>query len=497
MRKLIIFLFIVGFTSCDSFLDVNPSDSYSIDTYWTGEENYDAALAGVYNNLTSEFRLIAVETEMLTPNAFDYGVFDANAIAMGRALSTTGEFQTWWRWGFRGIGRANTLLDNINEDSPLSESKKNQMKGEALFLRAFFYSYLVDVFGGLPLIIETPNNETQGELPRSPKQDVVNLIIKDLTEAANLLPSTPVDIGRATKGAALALKARTLLYNNRWTEAAQTAKEVIDLGVYSLFSDYREMYLPSNQNNEEVIFDAQYLRPYSVHVGDHHIYTWGRPVPLKDLVDAYLMIDGKTITESNLYDPENPYENRDPRLHQTIVIPGYPFNGKIQKEGQNPVHHTGYGQKKITSYSDNETIDIPLGQSDLNVILIRYAEVLLTYAEALNEAGSAPNDEVYWALNQIRKRPTVNMPEIETGLNKEQMREVIRLERRIELALENRYYSDIRRWKTAEVVNNGPIYNSKGEVIETRSFNKDRDYLWAIPHVEIQENPALTQNPGW
>lgn len=497
MRKLIIFLFLIGLISCDSLLDVNPSDSYSIDTYWTGIENYDAALAGIYNNLRSNFRLIAGETEMLTPNAFDYGVYDANAIAMGRALSTTNEFLLWWQWGYRGIGRANTFLDHIKEDSPLPESRKSQMKGEALFLRALFYSYLVEVFGGVPLITETPNNETHGKLPRSSKQDVVNLIINDLTEAANLLPVNPSNIGRATKGAALSLKARIFLYNQRWAEAAQAAKEVIDLEAYSLFPDYRGMFLPANENNEEIIFDVQYLRPFSVHVGDHYIYTWGRPVPLKDLVDAYLMLDGKTITESILYDPKNPYENRDPRLHQTVVIPGYLYNGEIQKEGEIPVHHTGYGQKKLTSYPDNETIFIPLGQSDLNVILIRYAEVLLTYAEALNEVSNAPNNEVYLALNQIRKRPTVNMPEIETGLNKEQMRDVIRLERRIELALENHYYFDIKRWRTAEIVNNGPVFNSKGEAIEIRTFNKDRDYLWAIPHVEIQENPALTQNPGW
>lgn len=334
-------------------------------------------------------------------------------------------------------------------------------------------------------------------MPRTPKEEVVAQIISDLDEAAGLLPvsNSSSDKGRVTKGAALALKARILLYNEKWTEAATAAKEVIDLEVYGLFPDYRGMYMPVNENNEEVIFDIQYQLPEFQQGMDHVIYVLNRPAPLKGLVDAYLMIDGKSIDESPLFDKANPYENRDPRLLQTIVCIGYPYNGRITVSDD--VVTTGFGQKKLTAYPDDQKITINQGNSDLNFIVIRYAEVLLTYAEALNEASAAPGDEVYEALNKIRSRPTVDMPEIEQGLNKEQMRDVIRLERRIELACEGFYYSDIRRWRIAEFVNNGPIHNYKGVVIENRSFNKDRDYLWAIPSTEIQENNQLTQNPGW
>jgi len=497
MRNILIILLIVGLTSCDSLLDVNPSDKYSTDTFWADEEQYNAALTGCYNSLYSAQSFFNGETEMITPNAKAYNEANGtDAIANGSALSTTSLFSHSWGSAYRGIGRANTLLDRI-DDAPLNESVKNQMKGEALFIRALFYSYLTDYFGGCPLITETPNNDTQGNLPRSSKEDVVAQIISDLDQAAGLLPLSysSSDIGRATKGAALALKARTLLYNAKWVEAAQAAKTVIDLGIYSLFPDYRGMYMPANENNVEVIFDIQYQAPYFKHSMDHVIYILNRPAPLKSLVDAYLMTDGKSIKESPLYNSGNPYENRDPRLHQTIVCIGYPFNGKITK--QEDVVTTGFGQKKLTAYPDDKTITITQGNSDLNLIVIRYAEVLLTYAEALNEAGSAPGDDVYWALNQIRKRPTVEMPEVEPGLNKEQMRETIRLERRIELACEGLYYADIKRWGIAEIVNNGPIYNYEGKIIEYRSFNKNRDYLWAIPATEIQENDQLIQNPGW
>src|SRR5690606_29363805 len=117
---------------------------------------------------------------------------------------------------------------------------------------------------------------------------------------------------------------------------------------YQLFPDYRGLYLPQNQGNSEVIFDVQFLRPHVMHSGDHYIYTWGRPAPLKDLLDAYLMRDGYSTSESDLFDPNKPYENRDPRLLQSIVVPGYLFHCSIQEEGPNPVRHTGFGQKKVT-----------------------------------------------------------------------------------------------------------------------------------------------------
>lgn len=160
-------------------------------------------------------------------------------------------------------------------------------------------------------------------------------------------------------------------------------------------------------------------------------------------------------------------------------------------------NHAVKDKKWKAEYQEDEQIpQIGQNSSEINVILIRYAEVLLTYAEAQNEA-IGPDESVYNALNQLRARPSVAMPAITPRLSKEQMREVIRNERRIELAFEGLYYSDIRRWRIAEVVNNGPVLNHQGEEVSQRSFDKDRDYLWPIPANQIQLNPNLENNPNW
>lgn len=354
---------------------------------------------------------------------------------------------------------------------------------------------MVDKFGGVPLITEAPNADTQAELPRNSKEEVVDQILKDLDEAAAVLPKSysGSDLGRVTKGAALALKARVLLYNSRWVEAAKAAKEVMDLGEYKLFDDYRHFFSEANKHNCEVIFNIETRIPEFSTNYDQDIWRLNRPAPLKELVDTYLCIDGKTIEESPLYNPAQPYENRDPRLLKSIVCIGYPYLGMtITKEN---VATTGFGVKKYTSYEDDVTIPL-VERSAFNFILIRYAEVLLTYAEAQNEANG-PDQSVYDAINQLRKRPDINMPEVPKGLTKDQMRDVVRRERRIELTFEGLYYSDILRWKTAEKENNGMMHNYEGIEVVKRSFNPKRDYLWPIPYNQIVLNPNLEQNPGW
>jgi len=496
MKKTYIPLLISFFiVSCDA-LTVEPTTQYSADTFWADEEQYNAALIGCYNTLYNAENFFNGETEMLTPNAISYDARNGTlAVSKGQAQTTTELFSTFWTAAYRGIGRANTLLDRINE-APFDETLRNRMKGEALFLRSLYYSYLVDYYGDCPLILTTPNAAEQGQLPRTPKNEVVNQLAIDLNEAASLLPESysGTNVGRATKGAALALLARIMLYNERWQEAADAAKSVMDLNVYRLFDSYRGFYLLENENNEEVIFDIQYQLPYFRTRYEFVSYSLHRPSPLKELVDVYQMTDGKSIAESPLFDPAHPYENRDPRLHQTIAVIGYPFNGKTFQQTDVPI--TGFGMKKMTSFTDDVAKSVIDNNAELNFIVLRYAEVLLTYAEALNELNG-PSPEVYNAVNQVRQRPSVDMPQLEQGMTQQQLREAIHLERRIELAGEGLYYSDIRRWKTIEVLNNGAVHGSEGEVLDNRVFNPQRDYLWAVPQVQIQENPNLAQNPGW
>lgn len=482
-------------TSCDSWLNVDPSDKYSTDTFWRTEVNAKAGLMGCYNTLFQWRSLHSMELDMLTGNSMAYNEANGTGtVARGEHLSTTALVSSLWQNCYRGIGRTNTLIDNIvNVD--MNETAKAQMVGEAKFLRAFFYLNLVDKYGGVPLITSAPNAAEQASLPRNTKEEVVNQILLDLDDAIAVLPAKygNADLGRATKGAAMALKARVLLYNAKWAQAAAAAKALMELNQYKLFEDYRHFFSVANKYNSEVIFNIESQEPEHTTSYDQNIYRLNRPAPLKELVDVYLCIDGKPIEESPLYDPAKPYENRDPRLLKSINCIGYPYLGKITKPAD--VVTTGFGVKKYTSYEDD--VNIPLVErSTFNFILIRYAEVLLTYAEAQNEAVG-PDASVYDALNQLRRRKDINMPDVEPGLTKAQMREVIRRERRVEFTFEGLYYSDILRWRTAEIENNGFVHDHEGVAVEERHFNPERDYLWPIPYNQIVQNPNLQQNPNW
>ena len=482
------------FTSCgESFLDTISSDTYNEANWWKTETQAISSLNGCYAVLrngqiggTSN-----LSTENVPPNSYNM----SGEIALATGNHTPGnvsDFMNKWDANYQGIGRVNTLLDNI--DKILMDPELNKrIKAEAYFLRALFYYNLVNYFGGVPLILESPNFENQGKLPRNTRQEVLSQVITDLDNAISELPVsyTGSDIGRATKGAAMAFKTRVLLYESRWQEAAQSAKAVMDLKKYELFPDYRGLFMLENEGNKEVIFDIQFKVPEYSNSFDNLLEVQMNVAPTLDLVNSYLMSDGKSIAESPLYDPANPYENRDPRLQKTIVIPGYMFRGSIVKASK--YFSTGFGFKKYTTYKD-DVAQSTIINSEINFILLRYADILLMYAEAQNEAAGS-DATVYEALHQIRLR--AGMPDVPEGLSKEQMREVIRHERRIELAAEGLYYNDIRRWRTAETVMNADVRNSKGEVVQVLTFNAQRDYLWPIHEITRQENPNLEQNPNY
>src|SRR5699024_9100712 len=206
--------------------------------------------------------------------------------------------------------------------------------------------------------------------------------------------------------------------------------------------------------------------------------------------------DGLPASESELYDPNNPYQNRDPRFYATVVFPGDTYMGQTVSPSRFAI--TGYGQEKYSVYTEDtpppELADLKGGQSETNYMVIRYAHMLLAYAEAKNEY-SGPDPSIYEALNMIRER--AGMPVIEPGHDKEELRQIIRHERRIELAMEGFYYNDIRRWMIADEVMNGPIYTWNNQEITVRSFNADRDYWWPIPLEELDLNANLEQNPNY
>jgi hypothetical protein len=494
----IIFLSLLVFTSCKkSFLDVEPTDRYVDETFWKTKEQAEAALNGAYavlNNTGFYGGITPISRETISPNNYAYNN-DNNLILVGNQLSNTATYNSAWTGSYRGVGRVNNVLDNINTVTMDAALKKRYI-AEAKFLRAVYYFPLWYLFGGAPLILEGPDFETQSNLPRNSADELLTQILKDLDEALPDLPASygSAERGRGTKGAALSLKARVLLYAAKWSDAATAAKAVIDSKAYTLFPDYRGLFFLENEGNSEVVFDIQYKIPEFGTGIDVGLDAQNTSAPTPDLVKDYYAKDGLPITTSPLYSAATPYANRDPRLLATVIYPGSNYKGKVVTATQYP--RTGYGQKKYTVYKDNEvpTKSLTSGESELNYILIRYADVLLMYAEAKNEE-SGPDISVYNALNLIRRR--AGMPDFPAGLSQDQMRKEIRHERRIELAGEGFYYFDVLRWKTAAQVLNADVTNASGQRVDTRRFNATRDYLWPVPAVAIQENPALTQNPGW
>ena len=407
----------------------------------------------------------------------------------------------------------------------MDETLRTRLTGEAKFLRAYFYSYLYNLYGRLP-IVEKPLGLDELKVPRATNEETLNFILKDLDDAIAVLPVTQSDIGRATKGAAIAWKAKMLLYAGQWAEAAATAKQVMDLGKYSLFYDnsnpgwsYKALFNRANENNSEVIFDAQFKSPqtqtwWPTVILPSSLGGWtGTVCVCQNLADAFECTDGKPITESPLYNPANPFQHRDPRLDMSIVHDSTVLYGTLinTHSGQDSPYKTG----SVTGYYCRKYADddyVPgSGPFDENMIYIRYAEVLLIYAEAKIEANSI-DQSVLDAINSIRARAygvqqgdVSSYPAI-TTMDQSKLRAAVRNERQVELCFEDARLYDIRRWKTAEVVMNTPAYGGYFKdgttwatfLVHSRKF-ETKMYLWPIPQTEIDliGKDIFEQNPGW
>ncbi|WP_346823474.1 RagB/SusD family nutrient uptake outer membrane protein [Rapidithrix thailandica] len=493
--------------ACDSdFLNRYPKDQVSGDTFWGSEQDALSGLNAVYDAMqTGDYYMYNnyMYNDGLTPNAYSQGAYQGfQAIGNGTHTATApGAVAGRWTYCYAGVYRANLFLENVG-NAIEDEALLNRTQGEARFLRALYYHNLVMLYGDVPLILKTQSLE-EAIVPRTPKADVLAQIHADLDFAANNLPDAyeGSNIGRVTKGAALALKARVHLYEGEYQQTVDLTQQIINMNQYGLVGIYEDVFSPQNENNEEVVFDVQYIagalgegNRFDKLLGNRNAAAsgWSSLVPVKELVDAYECIDGLPIDQSPLFDADNPYENRDPRLASTVITPGSYFKGALFSldPDENEVQHQSRSGFLMRKYVDS-TDEAQAWDSPGNFIVIRYADVLLMYAEAKNEL-SGPDAEVYEAINAIRTR--VGMPEVPTGLTQEEMRSKIRHERRVELAIEGLYYFDILRWKTVEEVNNGDIHDANGKVVESRSFNPERDYLWPIPQSELDLNPELEQN---
>ncbi|KAA5548843.1 RagB/SusD family nutrient uptake outer membrane protein [Adhaeribacter rhizoryzae] len=538
--------------SCDDYLEKYPLEGPSDASFFTNESELLLAINACYSSLAvhpSDNLPLPMLLDNAADISWDRNNSDLQQIGKGSHASNNGFVRNVWQQAYTDIGRCNFLLDNIDKvKDKTTPQLYARTKAEARFLRAFNYSHLVELFGGIPLVTKTLKLE-EASLPKSSKEEVVNFILTELEEAAADLPVSydAQNNGRATKGAALAIKSRTALYNGKWEVAAKAAKDVMDLNYHKLHPNFGQLFTYAGQNSTEIIFAYQYLRGIRTHTVPQCFFSrMGRgnsnKVPGQVLIDAYECTDGLTIDKSPLYNPLNPFVNRDPRLGYTVALPGSTFlNIKFETNKDSlkttdfsttPARRvdnveathafatfTGYCWRKYTDIIDQADVV----NSELNIIAARYAEVLLNYAEAKIELGQL-DPSVYDAINAVRQRPSVNMPAIEPGKTQAELRSVVRKERKYELANEGLRLYDIRRWKIADQVMNGTFYGRipKGllatapaidangtpnyatvpnradmRVVELRAFDAARDYLWPIPNIEVLTNTNLEQNPKY
>lgn len=493
------------------------------------------------------------------------GIPDVQKIATGAYTSVATNADNVWARYYTAIRDATVFSVNINrvplvEKLPNGQPARAAYRSEARFLRAFLYFELIKRYGGVPLLGDSIRQlDDNIQLPRNTFADCVKYIvsecndIKDSLRTQAMINSTTY--GRITKGAAMALKAKVLLYAasplfnggntspanpltgytaadiNRWKLAADAAKELMDLGTYSLMPSFKDVFLTQTApvgSNTESIFWRQNGTGTSVEtnnapVGYASAGGNGITSPTQNLVDAFTTDEGKSITDTaSKYDASHPYDHRDLRLTNTIFYNGAlwlnrpveTFNGGQDKPGGTLQQtKTGYYMRKFMGNFESVSGSAIYSSTIHDFVYFRYAEVLLNYAEALNEF-SGPTDDVNNVIFQLRKRAGIiaggdKRYGLPAGISQDKMRSIIQNERRVELAFEEQRFYDIRRWKIAEQVFAAPLKgvdiqkSSGGQItyntinVLTPMFRSPQMYLYPIPYNEVIKNPQMTQNPQW
>ena len=551
----LLLVFSVTAISCDDFLDMAPKGNLDENLVFSDFANAQRYHNDIYDNLRARFNVVGDYEPVPLASASDEA--DSYAGHHGATNFNIGNYDgldAGLGNYYSGIRKANKFISKKEIIPFPSEGKKNQMLGEAYFLRAFYFNEVVKRFGGMPIVDENNMIEDPDEglfLPRNTYKECINSILTDLNTAAGLLPATlsENEYGRATKGAALALKARILLFGasplwqremqeNLWQQAAEAAKAVIDLKdngdlVYELYNtgngadDYEKLFFTRRESgNKEIIF---YKHASPINFSASEISVWapkggalggsGAVAPTQNFVNLFEMNDGKLIGDpASSYDSQNPYQNRDPRFYKIVLYNEVQWQGETMdltynenkdlsgRHRQDKTTHTRTGYY-VRKYLPEEVKDKTSNTAYHNWIFIRLAEMHLNYAEAINEAADSEANRqlAYAAVNQVRNRSgVVNLP---SGLNQQQLRERIWNERAIELSFEEHRWWDARRWGKAKDWFGGPMYEMEirkdgnnfiyNELpFHTRIYLPYMD-LYPIPINEMRKNPLFTQNPEW
>lgn len=531
-RYIIATLFVVlSFSSCND-MDNPPTNSYTDANFWTSIEKSQYMLNMAYNQLYSAGKMW--NDERLSDNVFQgRGFTDQRTIRNGIADASTGIFNGEWGDLYGGIKTCHVFLEHIDA-LQASDDVKNNMKAQARFIRASLFFRLTNFYGAIPFFTKDITLDEANSTARTSHDEVINFIHKELEEILPYLPTKEQldesERGKITQAAALMLQARAYLYDSDWANVEKYCQMLMsgDYGHYELFTSYSGLFESANEYNPEVIMDVSYVpttRTWGDLIDMVPLSKGGRvasTVPTQSLVDNYLTLDGDPINVSKTYNEAAPYDNRDPRLTATVVYDRYDWSGNVSDGTTGEVIYTrpgsgsadayqglnanqsctGYYVRKY--YDPNHEADV---QVSTNIITMRYADVLLMYAEAMNEQGKMTADVWNRTIRPIRQRAgftAAKALDYPASMNQEQMRQALRSERRSELALEGLRWYDIKRWKAGSQYLNGYVHgarfgaNNSYITLDNYQFNENRDYLWSVPQAQMDINANLKpNNPGW
>lgn len=534
-------------TSCNDFLNTVPYDALSPETTWKTEADANKFLIGCYSKWMDDGTTLYADCGSdIGYNNFAWDGWKY----IGNGSLSSGNDDIADFYDFNAIRNFNDFLAHI-EDVPFTdEAKKKSMIGQVKTMRAWQYFEKNWYYGGVP-IIDSYETAAEAQVPRNKEEEVKQFIYKELDEAIPMLSTEKGEIGTINRAVALAIKMRSALYYGDYARAKQAAVDIAKLGSYDLepsetntASGYQKLFRVEGQNSKEIILSIAHDQVLisNGYIGSMYNNAdggWSSMVPTQNLVDMYEMNTGLTKEEAgNAYDPTHPFANRDPRMAATILYPGQNWNdmdgnsviintldknindepNKNDPNGEDNASKTGLTWAKYLGTGANYYAH--MWNANANTIIFRYAEVLLSFAEAKNELEDTPQDSVYEALNKIRNR--AGMPDVDRSkyATKESLRELIRRERTVELAGEGFRRADILRWKDnngkmlAETVLNGPLNRITGtinyaetdpekratvtgtELVENRIFQPNFRYL-PIPQKYRDTNPKLDQNPGY
>jgi hypothetical protein len=473
-KILSITLSIMCLIGCDKdFLNKVPPDKLAEDGFLNSAARAKTALNGVYEPLASSNlatslpkaydvpsgEILLSNTEGLDFNKFAFDAADQQLLAIYSGL-------------YRGVGRANTVITEVPAID-MDKALQSRYVAEAKFLRAFYYWNLTTLWGDVPLFTAPVENPDDALVAKTPIADIYKVIIKDLQDAEAVLPvSYPTaDVGRATKGAAQALLGKVYLYAKDYVKAEATLGQVISSNTYGLMDEFDQIWNRNFENNKEIIFDVQFAD-----IGGSG--TTSRNGAFLPAVNGGT---GSSLATQKIVDA---FKNNDPRLGYSIFRDGDVFAPHLTTSNLNLDKYKSTWSS--TGYNIRKGL-LPIkyvSGSDINAPLIRFADVLLLYAEAANEIGLI--DKARDAVNRVRQRPSVNMPPLtsqNTGTKAEMFNAIV-YERQVELAFEGQRYNDLRRWGLAQAELGYLGYTAKHR-------------YFPLPQLEIDINPKLVQNTGW